>query len=172
MHDLPTEMLTSGRPPDNIFKPDEQFFVRVAPNHFVSAAKAFKRLALNAFPVPDMSVNRSGEAGEPRYVLCNVYQGMAGQCDGRHHTWGVAAFNVKIATHQIRHGRETLDTRPIHKPLRYNYYHTEIQAFDKHGNHIGSDQIKNLAWEATFLWRRYLRDNSQIVIEPSTDSSV
>jgi hypothetical protein len=152
MAEVPDEMLTKDRPGDPIFTADERLFRRLKPD-----ALDGTRIAPDAIELPDMSVNRS-KYGPPEWLLL----------DDEFQAWGVFAFRVgDIASELLDKAvtKYTFDAQ--HRPLKYNYPHTEIWAY-RDGEHIDAKKALLLDPGLHQRWRQMLAWKCRIVIAPGT----
>lgn len=115
MPELPEGMMQRDRPVDDDFKPDEPLYRRV-PHEFWDE----DRVNIDAVDLPDMSVNR-GKYSEPGWVRL---------IGDEYHDWGVIGFRVEDVPLEIQHlGTHLFKFRTKHVPHKYNYLHSEVQAF-------------------------------------------
>jgi hypothetical protein len=143
MADLPEGMLQRQRYPVKHFNPDEQLYRRIMPGAVVNG-----RVTIDSIELPDMSVNR-GSLGEPEWVLLPV-----GDFPG----WGIATFRVQdIPEKMVLSGVLQFTFKPVHVPLKHNYPHSEVRAFEN-GAHIDGkqrllDHGLHLRWRHKLLMR-------------------
>ncbi len=140
------------RIPDKRFEPDEQLFRR-----FMRQAMSPTRpyIDLSAISLPDLSVNRS------------KYSRASDVVDD-FPDFGVAAFLVsEIPPSQVYRGTTQFEFRAVHKPLKKNYAHSEVQCF-RNGEHFSwsRDDIDDEVEEMHYRWRYRLQQVLKVVIGP------
>jgi hypothetical protein len=120
--EYPPELLCSGRPPDQVFDPEELLYYRV------TAFDHQGKVNVDEIRCPDTSVNR-GKCSRPEHVLCPSFPKFVG-CK-------VAQFSVAEVPHQLSTGdARTISFKVEHDPicqptsLEENYSHCEIRAFE------------------------------------------
>ena len=156
MPDVPQEMMTKGRQPDQVFSPDESLFRRFRPSDFVGY-----EIAPEAFELPDMSVIRQ-KFGKPEWLLIQE----------EYQDWGVAGFKVEDipANEEVHHlGYIEYVLRPEHAPDKYNYPHSEVRIY-RDGVHIcrASDNLYLMEPDFHLRWRYRLSLASRVTIRPSS----
>jgi len=153
MSDIPQRMYTAGRTPQQDFAPEEKLWRRIKKEH----AFPNGRIDLGAIELPDISVNRENDDGEPRDLLLNEHAG-----------WGVAEFRVDdIPSPQVYRGFEKYDFVPVHVPEKKNWYHSEIRGY-RSGDHVSTAQ--GFPEEVSRQWRHRMRQRMRLVMFPSEDS--
>ncbi len=155
------------KPVDDDFKPDELLYRRV-PHEFWDD----DRVNIDAIDLPDMSVNR-GKYSESRWVRL---------LSEEFHDWGVIGFHVKDIPAEMLHlGIHRFRFRTKHVPHKYNYPHSEVQAFYSKASappdseeHIDREflrreQLRNLETlfpdELQLRWREQLRRKCRIILK-------
>ncbi|MCL4216134.1 MAG: hypothetical protein KJ052_03890 [Candidatus Hydrogenedentes bacterium] len=158
-------MLWDGESSDFEFADDEALYFRVQPENFF---KHQGQLRINsaAIQLPDKSVNRSKGGGRAEFARHNAYPGCNGMCNGRHHSWTVARIEAKDVCVGLHHQPEDVffHTKPVHDPLKYNRFHTEIRAFDSQEQHIDPKHLEKLGRNAHLRWSRRVARYAQVVI--------
>src|SRR5262245_2228316 len=115
MPELPEWMMQHDKPVDDVFRGDEQLYRRV-PHEFWDD----DYINVDAIDLPDMSVNR-GKYSLPQWVR------LIGE---EYHDWGVIGFRVEDIPAEMQHlGVHIFRFRPKHVLHKYNYPHSEVQAF-------------------------------------------
>jgi hypothetical protein len=115
MPELPEGMMQLDKPVDDLFKRDEQLYRRVPHEYWED-----DYVNVDAIELPDMSVNR-GKYSQPQWVR------LLGE---QYHDWGVIRFQVKDIPGEMQHlGAHIFRFRCKHVPHKYNYPHSEVQAF-------------------------------------------
>jgi hypothetical protein len=166
MPELPDGMMQRDRPIDDVFKPDEPLYRRV-PHEFWDE----DRVNIDAIDLPDMYVNR-GKYSEPQWVRL---------IGDEYHDWGVIGFHVKDVPPEMQHlGIHLFKFRTKHVPHKYNYPHSEVQAFyskidlpgvEEHidKEYLRREQLQSLDTlfpdELQLRWREQLRRKCRIVIQ-------
>jgi hypothetical protein len=154
MADIPPEMMTRDRPADPEFADEEILFRRFRPEDFDGG-----EVALEAFELPDMSVNRKKHGPAEWLLLEEEFAG-----------WGVAAFRVE----DIPRDRELLHLgviayvlRPEHVPLKYNYPHAEVRVYRAEVRICRDNKnLHLLEPEFHIRWRERLSIASRVAISP------
>lgn len=137
MGDVPDEMLTKDRPVDPIFTDEELLFRRFMPDAFDGT-----RIAPEAIELPDMSVNRSKYGPAEWLLLDEDYQ----DC-------GVFGFRVGDVPSDLLDKAVTKYRFDVqHRPLKYNYPHSEIWAY-RDGEHIDAKDALLLDPGLHMRWR-------------------
>ena len=118
--DLPKAMLTRERHPDPRFASTEMLYRRFPPSAWEGGEVTF-----DAVPLPDISVMRGKYTHDARWVLLPV------RSDDDFSDWGVASFHVEDIPAEMQHrgGVGAYTFKPVHRPEKRNYPHSEIQAF-------------------------------------------
>ncbi len=162
MLELPEYLMQREQPVDPIFSPDETLFRRVRPDDWDD-----DDVDLDAIEFPDMSVNRS-KFGPPESARWDR---------GQYVNWGVIGFVVRDIPVEIPfQGAVIYRLRPVHKPHKRNYPHSEVQVFeakwDSPGqeNHIGVEKMPGIPHEAQQEWRELLRRKCRIVLRLGQDA--
>jgi hypothetical protein len=110
---LPEAMRQNDRPPDPIFLPEEELYLRF---NSVEEGKVNPVCLI----CPDQSVNRA-KYSEPEWVLLPRWA-----------HWGYGAFRAKEIPQNITSGSgEIHHFRVEHDPKEENYSHSEIRAYKK-----------------------------------------
>lgn len=148
MPEVPERLRTPGRHPVPHFELDELLFRR-SPPKFISQG----RIEIDSIPLPDMSVNRSKFSEPGDLLICDDFIG-----------WAVIGFTVgSIPPSILDQGVFEYTFRPIHKPVRNNYSHSEVQVF-LDGKHIG--EKSRIPPEVHLRFRRRLAADARIMISP------
>jgi len=164
MSELPDYMYQRERHPDQDFQPEE-FLYRRVPKDTWDEGEMWEDddIDLDCIEFPDMSVNR-GKYGGPESVRWER---------GSLHDWGVIGFRVKhIPERMPFQGAFIYSMRPVHRPLKRNYPHSEVQVFERSWEgtegerHIGKQEMPGVTLEAQLEWRELLRRRCQIVLRP------
>jgi hypothetical protein len=143
MVELPSAMRTESRLLDQQFDPGEYLYRRVPLEHWEDPDADIE---LDAIELPDMSVIRSKYA-HPEWAR---FEGD----EYRYHDWGVVGFRVRDVPEELQHlGVFTWTFRPEHAPLKKNYPHSEVRAFEN-GVHV--DASKKLDNHLHLRWREQL----------------
>ena len=151
MAETPEEMKTKGRPEVPRFDDEEELYRRFHPEHLEGSS-----IAIEALELPDMSVNRQS-LGPPEWLLIGE----------QFKDWGVLAFEVRHIPSRFPHlGVTTFAFSPMHRPLKYNYPHTEVWAF-RDGRHIDAKREFLLDPDAHQRWRQLLIWKCRPVIKPT-----
>ncbi len=165
MPDLPEYMLQKEQKVKPIFTPDELLYRRV-PDEVWDDWDNDGDIELDAIEFPDMSVTREslGPADSARWI------------GERHVDWGVIGFKVKDIPSQILYqGAFIYKMRPVHRPLRRNYPHSEVQVFETEWNnpedeiHVEKKTMPGIPYEAQQEWRELLRRVCRIVLRPGRE---
>jgi hypothetical protein len=152
MADVPDEMMTLNKPTIDEFPNDEELFRRFEPDYLDGS-----RVAVEAIELPDMSVNRSSFGPAAWAILHEDFDG-----------WGVFAFKVGDIPPRLLHLGELVYTFAArHRPLKYNYPHSEVWAF-REEVHIDLKNTVPLDHDAFQRWRQLLVWKTRIVIQPRT----
>jgi hypothetical protein len=67
--------------------------------------------------------------------------------------------------------------RPVHKPLKRNYPHSEIQVFEAKWEqpdqeiHLDTGKMPGVPREAQQVWRELLRRRCRIILQPGKEPS-
>jgi hypothetical protein len=155
MNELPPGMLAKGKSDDQTFEDDEHLFRGFHPDALCGTS-----IELDAIELPDMSVNR-GKYGPPEWVL--LLDGFEG--------WGVASFQVKDIPRELLHlGLLLFTFIPVHVPLKLNYPHSEVRAYDENGNRIKAKE--RLDPDMHLRWRECLLQKIHVIIFPGLRDSV
>jgi hypothetical protein len=158
MAELPPEMLTGSRTVDPDFDDDEWLFRRVRGEDFYDGT-----VAVDAVELPDMSVNREKYGPAEWLLLHEDFE-----------LWGVIKFRVRDIPpdREIWHeGVIAYTLAPQHRPLKYNYPHTEIW-ISREGVHIVRGDSNNpgnlhlLDPDFHLRWRECIVLASKIAIHP------
>jgi len=166
MPEVPEGMMQHEKPVDDVFKSDEQLYRRVPHAYWDD-----DYVNMDAIDLPDMSVNR-GKYSLPQWVRL-----ISEEC----RDWGVIGFQVGDIPADMQHlGVHLFRFRPKHVPHKYNYPHSEVQAFYSKADapaaeeHIDNEFIKRerlLNLETLFpddlqlRWREQLRRKCRIIIK-------
>ena len=152
MPDIPDQLRTGDRAPDNQFGQDELLFVRclsdqVDGEHLLPAGIKF----------PDWSTNRE-RYSEPQDVLLPNFE-----------RWGIAGFKVSAVPARLQTGESKEYTfAAIHEPVPDNYAHTEVRAF-KDGAHDRDLKVPTLIKKE---FRTRLSALTSIIKKPEESSLV
>lgn len=151
-------MWTKGRPVVDKFSPEEFLFRRIPPDYWDD-----DEIELDNIDFPDMSVTRES-LGPPtcaRWVGEDYYD------------WGVIGFKVEAIPTQIPYvGAFYYRLRAVHKPLKKNYPHSEVQAFEAKWDdptrelHLDKAALQGVSLEAQLEWREMLLRGCKIVLGP------
>lgn len=167
MPDLPEYMLQRERKVETVFPPEEHLYRRV-PDWIWSDWVTDEDIELDAIEFPDMSVTRErfGPADSARWAP-----------EG-HVDWGVIGFKVRDIPAEIPfQGSVFYRMRPVHKPLKRNYPHSEVQVFEAKWEspeqeiHVDKNTMAGVPCEAQQEWRELLRRKCRIVLRPGPEES-
>jgi hypothetical protein len=159
MPDLPPAMRSEGREADQEFDPDEYLYRRVPLDHW---AEWDDYIELDAIELPDMSVMRSKYA-HPEWAR---FEG----ADYKYDDWGVIGFRVEDIPTPLQHLGVFLCTfGAFHVPLRRNYPHSEVRAYED-AKHI--DVSSKLDHDLHMRWRERLARHVKKFIGPKEDVEV
>lgn len=159
MAEIPPEMMTLQRQPDQSFRRDEALYRRFHADHWEDGG-----VAAEAFRLPNMSVNRS-KYGPIAWAILTE--------DDEFATWGVASFLVEeipYGVEMIHLGAIVYTFEPRHVPLRRNYPHSEVWVF-RENVHICADSKNTHILEPEFhlRWRERLSQLANVIIQPTED---
>jgi hypothetical protein len=168
MPELPEYMLQKDRQPDPVFSPSELLFRRVPKDTWGERDMwEDEDIALDCIEFPDMSVSRE-KYGPSQAVRWER---------GRLVDWGVIGFQVESIPAVIPfQGAVKYKMRPIHKPEKRNYPHTEVQVFESPWDqpgvelHIGAGEMPGIPLDAQQEWREMLRRECRIILRPGDDA--
>lgn len=161
MPELPESMLQKDRVPDQNFAPEEHLYRRVRPDDWDD-----EEIELDAIDFPDMSVTRQkyGKPDSARWVGADYLD------------WGVIGFQVRDIPREIPfQGAVIYRMRPVHRPNKRNYPHSEVQVFEAPWDqqhlekHLDKASMPGVPREAQQEWRERLRRASRIVLRPGED---
>lgn len=148
MSEIPEAMMTRARHRDPVFHPTERLFRRFPPIYSDGT-----RVEMDAIALPDMSVNRE-KYGPPDWLLL----------DGDFEGWGVFAFEVADIPEKFPvEGVWMYSFKPVHRPKKRNYPHTEVRAYEN-GTHIKSSE--RLPRDVQLRFRERLRWGVRVCIQP------
>ena len=160
MPEVPEEMKTKGRPALPFDDLKEMLYRRVPP-----AIWEDDYIELDAIELPDMSVNR-GSLGPPQWARL---------ADTNSLEWGVIGFQVGDLPPDFNyHGIYQYSTRAEHSPLRSNYPHSEVRAYEvptdpvgpkKHINAKLLAEVDQVSPDVYQRWREYLRRRCQVILK-------
>ena len=156
MADLPDEMLQKDRQLDPVFR-DEEWLYRRVPHELWDDDS----IELDAIELPDMSVNRQ-KYSKPAWVRLDRDE---------YSDWGVIGFQVQDIPPEIQDdGAFLFPFRSVHVPLRRNYSHTEVRAYEspvdhpEEETHIGKALMNRVEPEVHLRWRERLRRKCRIIL--------
>ncbi len=164
MADLPDYMLQRECQPDPIFA-SEEFLYRRVPKDTWGDSDMWEDedIDLDCIEFPDMSVTRQ------KYDPPDAARWER----GRHVDWGVIGFRVGDIPGSIPfQGAFIYKMRPVHKPERRNYPHSEVQVFESRRDdpqtetHVGEETMPGVTPGARQEWRELLRRKCEIIIRP------
>ena len=155
MPDLPAEMMTLDREPDQDFDDMERLFRRFPP-----ACLDRGEISIAAVELPDMSVLRE-KYGKPEWLLL----------DDDYLGWGVLYFLVRdLPPHEeiTQAGFMSFSLAPRHVPLKKNYPHSEVW-MSRDGIHIcrASNNLELLDPDFHLRWRERIVFASHVISAPS-----
>jgi hypothetical protein len=157
MADIPLEMMTLEKKPDPNFADHERLFRRFHPDHWEDGG-----VAAEAFKLPSMSVNRE-KHGPAKWAII----------DEDYETWGVAAFRVDEIPRDegfLHLGVIVYTLKPEHRPLKYNYPHTEVLV-SRDGILICVENRNVDLLDPAFhiRWRERLSQVANVIIQPTEE---
>jgi hypothetical protein len=133
-------------------------FRRVFPDYWDE-----NEIELDNIEFPDMSVTR-GSLGPPTCARWNGEE----YCN-----WGVIGFKVGDIPPKIPYlGAVIYRLRAVHKPLKKNYPHSEVQAFEAKWDdpsaeiHLDKNTLQGVPLEAQLEWREILLRSCKVVLRP------
>ncbi len=162
MPELPDYMFAHGREADPVFSSEESLYRRVPPTCWDDG-----EIDIDAIVFPDMSVTRSkyGPASSARWVGEDCVP------------WAVIEFQVKDVPLEIRYqGAFLYRMRPVHRPNRRNYPHSEVQVFESlwdgpsREEHITKENIEKVPKDAQQVWRERLLRKCRVALRPDEGS--
>jgi hypothetical protein len=146
-------MVTSGRQADQRFEPEEFLYRRVPPEQWEAWDDDIE---LDAIELPDMSVVR-GKYAHPEWAR---FQGD----EYKYADWGVIGFRVQNIPSPLQHlGVFICTFRAVHAPLRRNFPHSEVQAFE---DEMHIDAPSKLDFNLHLRWREHLLRSIKKLIGP------
>lgn len=158
--ELPDEMRTNSRPLIERFEVDEILYRRVPPeSRYFDFDRV--RIEIDSVDLPDMSVNR-GTLSQPSWLLVDFPNA------------GVAAFHVRDIPPPLQHlGTIWYTSFAKHRPLKKNYAHSQIEAYEaerpledsSQGIHVDGKKAM-IHHPAHLRWRYQLLQKLRIVINP------
>lgn len=152
MRERPEHLLTRGRGENQTFAPDEKLFRRLMPLHFVD-----RQIDVDAVPLPDISVNR-GAYSSAADVLFDE--------EGAFDSWGVLSIQVMHVPTELTHAGVFVYTiQVVHAPLRNNYAHSEIRAFEN-GQHVNKPMMAKVDRGFHLRFREHLLRKARVEIAP------
>ena len=155
MADVPPEMMTQGREPDQAFNEMEKLYRRFPPDCLDG-----DEISIAAVDLPDTSVIRD-KYGRPEWLLL----------DDHFDEWGVLYFLVRDIPprREIWHlGVIPFTLSPRHVPLKHNYPHSEIWLF-RDGEHVcrSNKNLDLLDPDFHLRWRECIVLASHVAIVPN-----
>lgn len=152
MPDLPSAMMKGTRSEDQVFASDEPLYRRVP---FELWDQDEDGLDLDAIELPDMSVMR-GKYAHPEWARFDR---------GNYVDLGVVSFSVEDIPEPFMHlGVFNWSFRAEHVPLRRNYPHSEVRAYEDNV-HVDGKQ-RTLDPDAHLRWRELLFRKIKKIYEP------
>ncbi len=164
MPSVPEAMMTKDRLPLPCDDPEEMLFRRVPPKLWDD-----EHVELDTVELPDMSVNR-GSLGPAAWARL---------ADHGYPNWGVIGFRVGDVPPEFEYrGVYAYATRVCHSPLKYNYPHSEVRAFEAPTGPRGPeapidkkllDKLVDATPEVYQRWREHIRRRCRIVLRPDQE---
>ncbi len=164
MPELPESMLPKGRPADQEFSQAEKLYRRV-PDLIWSVKWTDEDIELDCIAFPDMSVTRArfGTADCARWNKIEYLN------------WGVIGFLVSgIPSERRYQGAFIYRFRPVHRPSKYCYAHTEVQVFESRWEdqstevHIVKSMMEGVPLAEQQIWRELLRRECKVELQPGS----
>lgn len=159
MPDFPEAMWKNARQADQRFDDTEILYRRVSPESWEDGGAD---ITVDAIELPDMSVMRS-KFSHPEWARFN------GE-DYAFADWGVVGFAVEdIPPGFLDNGVFNYTFKPHHAPLRKNYPHAEVRAYEN-GMHISATE--RLSPTAHLRWRMRLLRRIKKFVAPHEEVEV
>ncbi len=158
MPELPDYMMQLQKPLVPDFQHDEHLYRRVPDTLWDEG-----EIQLDTIEFPDMSVTRQslGPASSARWVG-NEYL-----------PWGVIGFEAGDIPPEIPYlGAVLYRLRPVHRPLKRNYPHSEVQVFEAKWDdpqneiHLNKETMPGVPLEAQLEWRELLLRRCRVILKP------